>query len=92
MSLLRSAGRVACASSVQGRVQRRQSARGAVQEGAAKAGPPPSSLGGLIAASHPAGPASASTEQLNVSVPIPREQRIVWNSSSCSANSETRAS
>ncbi|OPX16687.1 hypothetical protein [Gordonia sp. i37] len=69
MSLLRTAGRAAVASSVHGRVQRRQQQRWAAQGAAAPAAPP--------APAPPAAPAGDARSELMVSLTALRNAGVV---------------
>ena len=72
MSLLRTAGRAAVASSVHGRVQRRQQQRWAAQGAAAPAAPAPAP-----AAPAPAEPAGDARSELMVSLTALRNAGVV---------------
>lgn len=76
MSLLRTAGRAAVASSVHGRVQRRQQQRWAAQGAAAPAAPAPAPAP-APAAPAPAAPAGDARSELMVSLTALRNAGVV---------------
>lgn len=77
MSLLRTAGRAAVASSVHGRVQRRQQQRWAAQGAAAPAAPVPAAPAPAPAAPAPAEPAGDARSELMVSLTALRNAGVV---------------